>query len=138
MRFPCNNSRTAFSFLLGALTVCLLSGCASVKGINKKHAGDDGYALLLPGILGKAPWDKNLAAGLRKGGVPANIEIHDWTHGPLAAPVNLFDEKLKRKHAKIVAKKIMRYQDKYPGRPVYLVGSLRRNAFGRDGAGGTS
>lgn len=108
--------------LAAALSVIVLSGCSSVSGLNATRNYDDGYALLLPGILGHAPWDNNLAAGLRKGGVPSNIEIYDWTRGPLMAPVNLFDETAKQKHATIIANKIITYQDKYPGRPVYLVG----------------
>jgi pimeloyl-ACP methyl ester carboxylesterase len=83
---------------------------------------NEGYTLVLPGVLGHAPWDNNLAAGLEDAGVPGAIEVYDWTQGPLMLGYNMFAGNNVRQHGQKVAQKIVDYQRRYPGRPVHLVG----------------
>jgi pimeloyl-ACP methyl ester carboxylesterase len=83
---------------------------------------NEGYTLVLPGVLGHAPWDNNLAAGLEDAGVPGAIEVYDWTQGPLMLGYNLFAGNNVRQHGEKVARKIVDYQRRYPGRPVHLIG----------------
>ena len=84
---------------------------------------EHGYIIVLPGIEGRSCFNIDLAQGLADGGVQAAIEIYDWTTGVLS----LFLYHLRaldrnRRQASLVAKKIVRYQSQFPGRPVHLIG----------------
>jgi hypothetical protein len=108
--------------LAAVLLVLPLLGCRSFMGGAAPDRLEHGYALILPGILGKQGWDQNLAAGLDDADVPAQVEIHDWTKGPLLFGLNLADQGANRRQAEEIVAKIVEYQDRYPGRPVYLIG----------------
>ena len=106
------------------MLACLMaSGCA---GLSSRCCGrsrlDNGYTIVLPGILGHNFWDDNVVKGLAQAKVPAAIEIHDWTRGPHMLAVNVLDFPHKRREADKIVQKIVRYQDRYPGRPVHLIG----------------
>jgi hypothetical protein len=112
-----------YGFVLGGLLlVAAGSGCRGASGLRSAERLDRGYTLVLPGILGRCPWDHNVAKGLADANTDTAIEIHDWTKGPLLFPYNARSKELKRQQAKMIAQKIIDYQDRYPGRPVHLVG----------------
>lgn len=81
-----------------------------------------GYVLVLPGIEGHSPFNRSIVRGLVDGGVPYAVENYDWTGGLLTFFHNLRSKRRHQKHAAILREKICRYQDQYPGRPVYLMG----------------
>lgn len=107
--------------LLAAVSV-LASGCRSFAPAQSANKLNEGYTLILPGVLGHAPWDNNLAAGLTDAGIPGAIEVYDWTQGPLMMGYNMLAGGNVRRHGERVAQKIVDYQQRYPGRPVHLIG----------------
>lgn len=111
-----------FAVLAVALLVAF-SGCAYYP--NQMSAGrmQNGYTLVLPGIEGPDRFNSNIAQGLEDGGVQTAIEVHDWTTGrPWNFLTHLQDIERNRRQARLLAQRIVDYQDQYPGRPVYLVG----------------
>ncbi len=82
-----------------------------------------GCIFVLPGVEGKSSLPLQIARGLVEGGVASAIEIHDWTTGfwPLFA-YHLRYERRARSQAVGIATRIMEYQERFPGRPTFLVG----------------
>lgn len=83
---------------------------------------DRGYTIVLPGIWGAQAVDYGIVKGLQDGDVQSAIELYDWTSGPLWLVYNLRALEHNQGEAKKIAAKIVAYQDRYPGRPVHLVG----------------
>ena len=83
---------------------------------------DQGYTIVLPGIWGCAPLEHGIVKGLIDADVPSAIELYDWTEGPLLLVYNLRALAHNRIEATKVAGKIVAYQDRYPGRPVTVIG----------------
>ena len=83
---------------------------------------DRGLVIVLPGIEGYSRHNRSIARGLDQGGVTHAIEIYDWTLGWLRQLWSLRSRRHHTEQAAILAEKIATYQDKYPGRPVHLVG----------------
>jgi pimeloyl-ACP methyl ester carboxylesterase len=106
--------------------ICLLpwlGGCARFMNFHSVERKDHGYTIVLNGIEGAHVGHAGLVAGLKSGGVPSEIEVHDWTTGtPALMLVHLRHEGRNRREAAEIAEKIVQYQDAYPGRPVSLVG----------------
>jgi pimeloyl-ACP methyl ester carboxylesterase len=108
-----------------ANSLLLTAGCgSSLKELRTPARFEQGYVILLPGVEGKSHLNKNIAKGLADGGVRSAIEVYDWTIGPswLSAVVNLRASSHNRLEARKIGERIIRYQNKYPGRPVHLVG----------------
>jgi pimeloyl-ACP methyl ester carboxylesterase len=112
-----------------ALAACLLAVLATVSGGCRSFSPrlssselNEGYTLLLPGVLGHAPWDNNVASGLAEAGVPGAIEVDDWTAGPFLWTYNTVDRDFHLAQGKKIAAKIVDYQNRYPGRPVHVIG----------------
>ena len=82
-----------------------------------------GLVIVLPGIEGWGPLNWCIARGLADGGFPGAIQVFDWTTGfwPLFA-YHLRAERRGRLRAAAVARIIAEYRDRYPGRPVHLIG----------------
>lgn len=102
--------------------IMLLAGCASQSKWYSPQQLDQGYTILLPGILGCGPWDQSLAKNLNAAGDPAAVEICDWTKGPVLFLYNALHQDRKQAQARQIAQHIVEYQAHYPGRPVHLVG----------------
>jgi len=114
-------------------TICLMAGaavgCCSTARWRVSHSElmsprrlDNGYTIVLPGILGYNSRDPKIVNGLLEAKVPSAIEVYDWTRGPLYMVSNLRGTERNRSEAQKVAAKIIDYQDRYPGRPVNLIG----------------
>jgi pimeloyl-ACP methyl ester carboxylesterase len=82
----------------------------------------EGYTLILPGVFGNYTPHSKLTQGLIDADVPTAVEVDDWTLGPWGMPVNLTVGYRTRCQAERVADKIVAYQVKHPGCPVYLFG----------------
>lgn len=84
---------------------------------------DRGLVLVLTGIEGQSFLNVGLLAGLIDGGIQSAVEIIDWTTGyrPLVV-YHLRALSRNRRVAQGLANRIVQYQDRYPGRPVWLVG----------------
>ncbi|NLX13717.1 MAG: hypothetical protein GXY44_08715 [Phycisphaerales bacterium] len=119
-------ARGYLSALIGAvgvlIPVALLPGCSTSK-LQTADRLEKGYVVVLPGIEGKSFLNVNIARGLDDGGVRSYIKIHDWTPGTLLLfPVTMRAESRNQRQARRVAQMIIDYQDKYPNRPVHLIG----------------
>ncbi|NLG44448.1 MAG: hypothetical protein GX547_14485 [Phycisphaerae bacterium] len=84
-------------------------------------AGDaeEGLVYMLPGIDGQPGSLLEAYAGLRDGGVEAEIRVFNW--GPYAM-LNLTYYERNRKVARAIADEIVAFQDQYSDAPVDLVG----------------
>ena len=110
-------------FLLLLLIVTSSGGCSYFHNLNTNDRLENGLTLILPGIESESFANSNVAQGLQNGGVDTAIEVHDWTTGRiLKALDHLRDLEGNRQAANKIAQKIVDYQDRYPGRPVYLIG----------------
>lgn len=84
---------------------------------------DQGYTLVLPGIEGCSPHNISIAHGLVDGGHSSAIEIYDWTTGSwVLFPYHLTSFERNHEQARQIARRIIAYQNEYPGRPVRLIG----------------
>jgi pimeloyl-ACP methyl ester carboxylesterase len=83
---------------------------------------DQGYTVVLPGVMGSAPLDHGIVKGLVDADVPTAVDLYDWTASPYRLVYNLRALSRNRSEAQKIAGRIVAYQDRYPGRPVYLVG----------------
>jgi pimeloyl-ACP methyl ester carboxylesterase len=83
---------------------------------------DQGYTIVLPGIWGAQPVEYGIVEGLKDGNVPSAVELYDWTAGVARLVYNLRAIEHNRQQGQKIAAKIVAYQDRYPGRPVHLVG----------------
>jgi pimeloyl-ACP methyl ester carboxylesterase len=97
-------------------------GPAALGELRFPERLDQGYTLILPGILGAHFWDLNVARGLERAEIASAIEVFDWTKGPFRLLHNSLCLRQGCPQAKSVAEKIVSYQDCYPGRPVFLIG----------------
>jgi pimeloyl-ACP methyl ester carboxylesterase len=100
-----------------------MSGCSYFSNQMTPGRLEHGYTIILPGVEGKSFANSNLAQGLKNAGYPGAIEIDNWTTGSfLLFPVHLRNLERNRREAWRIAQKISIYQDRYPGRPVHLIG----------------
>ena len=99
------------------------SGCSYFHDLHSLDRFQDGYTLVLPGIETASFANSNIAQGLQNGGVSTAIEVHDWTTGnPAFLLYHLRNFDRNQREAQKLADKIVAYQDRYPGKPVYLIG----------------
>jgi pimeloyl-ACP methyl ester carboxylesterase len=76
----------------------------------------------LPGIGGAQAVDYGIVKGLQDADMQSAIELHNWTAGELRLLYNLRAIDHNKRQARKIAAKIIDYQNRYPGRPVHLVG----------------
>jgi len=83
-----------------------------------------GLVIILPGIEGESPLNHDIRKGLVAAGVYRGLPIYSWGRPiPLAGPlINQMDFIGNRLAGARVAEMVVSQQDRYPGRPVYLVG----------------
>lgn len=100
----------------------VLCGCSTAE-LRTPYRYQQGLIIILPGIEGTSPLNINIAKGLADGGIPAAIEIQDWTALKVTSWfVNLTFESRNRRAGQRIASHIQAYQLKNPGRPVCLIG----------------
>jgi pimeloyl-ACP methyl ester carboxylesterase len=138
-----DRQRTYLASNVVAALLLLLSGCTATRAVKEvsNRGGsktvaatgngsrlvcpgrfDQGYTIVLPGVWGAQPVDYGIVMGLQDGAVPSAIELYDWTDGALRLVHNLRAIDHNQSEARKIAAKIIAYQDRYPGRPVHLVG----------------
>ena len=84
---------------------------------------EQGLVLIFTGIEGRSFLNVGLLAGLMDGGVRSAAEIIDWTTGnKLLFLRHLRGWDRNNRVAKEQAARIVDYQDRHPGRPVWIVG----------------
>ncbi|MFO0837477.1 MAG: alpha/beta fold hydrolase [Phycisphaerae bacterium] len=116
-------SGTCGFVLLSALALTVLGGCYGPARIRSDARIQRGIVYVLPGIEGPSRWNRDIVYGLAEGGVGSAIEVYDWTTGlPGGFVFNLASYERNLRQAAALARKIVAYRERYPGRPVYLVG----------------
>ncbi len=84
---------------------------------------EQGLVLVFTGIEGRSFLNIGLLTGLIDGGVRGAIEIVDWTTGnKLLFLLHLRGWGRNNRVARDLAARIVDYQDRHPGRPVWIVG----------------
>ena len=107
---------------LAMLGPLCLTGC-TVADLATADRYSNGLVVVLPGIEGRSIYNVNIARGLADGHVKSAIEIFDWGLGtPGGFLVNLTALERNRRQAEKLARRIVRYQEAFPGRPVHLIG----------------
>jgi pimeloyl-ACP methyl ester carboxylesterase len=107
---------------LVVLALPVAAGC-SVRDLGTADRMSRGLVIVLPGIEGRSAFNYDIARGLDEGGVSSGIEIYDWNVPiPGGALINLTDYERNVEQARKLDKRIIRYQETYPGRAVHLVG----------------
>ena len=105
------------------MAVISFPGCAYFTQRTTPQRLEQGLTVVLPGIEGKSVFNSNIAQGLIYGGVESAVEVHDWTTGNfILLLVHLRHKKRNREEASKLAQKIVDYQDRFPGKPVFLIG----------------
>ena len=107
--------------LLGML---LAVGCSDNAAFMTDERQEQGLIVVLPGIEGVSELNKDILKGLDLGGIKYAMPIRSWGRpvpliGMALSQVDVLGNRLA---AHGLAKDIMKYQDEYPGRPVYVVG----------------
>ncbi len=131
----CTNTSTAFprpSSRWRRGLLCLASFCVAPLGwfvprrffrrVTEERL-EQGLVLILPGIEGRSFFNLSILHGLLDAGVPYALEIVDWTTGNKF--LTLYHLRAWRRNlrmAKEIAARIVAYQNRYPGRPVWIVG----------------
>ena len=97
--------------------------CRGIDDLATPERFERGCVLILPGIEGRSALNLDLARGLADGGVACGIEIFDWTSGWIGwSLVHLRDRRRHIRESQRLAERIRKYQQEYPGRPLYLIG----------------
>jgi pimeloyl-ACP methyl ester carboxylesterase len=108
--------------IVGVITLPLVCGCSPARYVTPQRL-ERGYTIILPGIEGTSFLNANIADGLLDGGWPGAIEVYDWTAGTVFLfPVNLWNLDRNKQEAARIARMIRSYQDRYPERPVHIIG----------------
>ncbi|MDB5334690.1 MAG: hypothetical protein JWN70_309 [Planctomycetaceae bacterium] len=83
----------------------------------------NGLAIVLPGIESESFLNHSVVWGLSDGGWPGAIEVDDWTTSYVLLFVyHLRGWRRNLRQARRIADRIVAYQDRYPGRPVHVIG----------------
>jgi len=105
----------------------LVGGCGSASG-NAQYMTperlENGLVVILPGIEGESRFNRDIRRGLVMAGVQRAIPIYNWGRPipGLGMLLNQMDFIGNRLAGVRIAKMIEGYQDKHPGRPVFVVG----------------
>ena len=120
---PKNTNRYLKIAISALAVITFITGCSSTKHLRTPDRYQNGYTIVLPGVEGRSRLNTNIAEGLNEGGVKSAIEIYDWTAFRLfTVIINLRAELRNKKEARKIARKIISYQNRYPGKPVHIVG----------------
>ena len=111
---------------LSLLCLVSLAGCG--RGLNTGFVTpamqSRGMIYILPGIQGPDAHYKRIRLGLIGAGINCAVMIHSW--GDRLPGVDLLINQTNvvgdRQWGRRIARSIVEYQQKYPGRPVYIIG----------------
>jgi len=106
---------------LVCMATAMVSGGCYRQPYQTPERMSTGLVVVLPGIEGTSPMNKDIVQGLAVGGVSYGIDLEDWTSmlGPL---YNLRAEFHNRRKATRIAVKVAEYKFAHPDKPVIVVG----------------
>ncbi|MBL7133204.1 MAG: alpha/beta hydrolase [Phycisphaerae bacterium] len=99
--------------------VWFVAGCGLGSDFNTPDRLENGLVIILPGIEGKSGLNRDIRDGLAAAGIDQAIQIRSWGVIPLLKQMDFIGNRLA---GAIIAQEIVAYQDKHPGRPVYVLG----------------
>jgi len=107
------------------LGLALAAGCSTdeARFLTPQRLAT-GLVIILPGIEGESPLNRDIRRGLQAGGVGCAMPIYKWGRPiPVAGLlINQMDVIGNRLEGRKIAQMVVAYQDNHPGRPVYLIG----------------
>ena len=112
-------------FAAAMLPAILTVGCTNGnKQFMTEQRLRNGLVVILPGIEGESGLNRDIRRGLVKAGDVRAIPIWPWGRPVplLGLLINQIDFLGNRLAGASIAKRIADYQDKHPGRPVYVIG----------------
>jgi acetyl esterase/lipase len=86
---------------------------------------EKGAVVILPGIEGESPANRDIRKGLYDAGIPYALVIYRWGSllpGPGGMLINQTNVSRNRRMGQELAEQIAQYQRNHPGRPVFLAG----------------
>ncbi|MCE5277906.1 MAG: alpha/beta fold hydrolase [Planctomycetaceae bacterium] len=125
MNNPSTTFRSRGLLAIVLLAVAMLGGCGGATDFSTAGRLENGLVLILPGIEGESGLNHDIRNGLVAGGVDCAVSIRSWGRilpppfGMLASQVDVIGNRLV---ARSIAKDVAEYQDKHPGKPVYIIG----------------
>ena len=116
-----NLTRTGVFVLVGLLC---LGGCSNNAAFMTEERLARGMIMILPGIEGPSPFNEDVRRGLVAAGCPRAMPIRSWGNPVplLGVPFKQIDLLGAHIAAEDIRNELVRYQEKHPGVPVYLVG----------------
>ncbi len=115
------------SALICVVAVLVVGGCNGYE-TNARYTTEErlanGLVIILPGIEGESPLNRDIRRGLVRGGIDSALPIYHWGRPipGIGMLLNQMDFVGNRIEGVKIAKKIQDYQEMHPGRKVYLVG----------------
>ncbi len=107
----------------------LATGGCTKYDMNARYADqsrvDRGVVVILPGIEGESGANRDIREGLYRAGISYGLLIYRWGSpipGPGGMLVNQTNVARNRRMAEDLAEQIVQYQQKHPGKPVFLIG----------------
>ncbi|MDP6635475.1 MAG: alpha/beta fold hydrolase [Phycisphaerae bacterium] len=109
---------------LTGLVAAVLCGCENNSAFMTPERLDAGLVVILPGIEGESGANQNVRDGLDSAGVGHSLQIWHWGRpvpgvGMILNQIDFLGNYIAGER---IAKRIMEYQDKYPDRPVHIIG----------------
>ncbi len=112
------------AIITGMLTAMGCNGIGSNMHYLTDVRKENGLVIILPGIEGESEFNHNIRRGLVSAGCYRAIPIYGWGTpipgiGMLVNQTNFIGNRIAGAN---IAKMIEKYQDSYPGRPVFVIG----------------
>ena len=129
---PVRFSTMAVTVVTISLVAALPTGCApgmdggqSAYDVGTRYANperaDKGLVVIFPGIEGESGANRDIREGLDKAGIPYALVIYRWG-SPMGMLENQTDVARDRRQGAEIASQIATYQQKHPGKPIFLIG----------------
>ena len=112
-------------FVTAMMPVILTVGCTNGNAeFMSEQRSQNGLVVILPGIEGESGLNHGIRNGLVQASVDRAIPIWPWGRPVplLGLLINQVDFLGNRLAGAGIAKRIAKYQDKYPGKPVHVIG----------------
>lgn len=114
-------SRTATNYVPDKQKISFRMDWLKGRDVAYSERLENGFTIVLPGVFGATPYNAKLIRLLKQG--TTAVEYFDWTEGvPLFMRRGLRRNRFNKANAANLVRRIVEYQQHYPGRPVYVIG----------------
>jgi len=117
-------TRQLMMISLAAVSVAAVCGCENNAAFMTPERLDAGLVVILPGIEGESRANQSVRRGLNSAGIDRSLQIWHWGRPVpgVGMIINQIDFLGNYIAGERIAGRIMEYQDKYPDRPVHIIG----------------